>query len=60
MRTNHFTYHVNHHFIAAVRQVFTPVTSVVARMTDTHALLRAYQYKTENGGGRGGGLPWKL
>ena len=59
MRTNHFTYHVTHHFIAAVRQVFTPVTSVVARMTDTHA-LRAYQYGSENGGGRGGGLPWKL
>lgn len=59
MRTNHFTYHFTNHVITAVRQVFTPVTSVVARMTDTHA-LRAYQYKTENGGGRGGGLPWKL
>lgn len=59
MRTNHFTYHVNHHFIAAVRQVFTPVTTAYVKMTDTHA-LRAYQYRTENGEGRGGGLPWKL
>ena len=60
MITNHFTYRFTHHVIVAVRQVFTPVTSVVARMTDTHALLRAYQYGSENGGGRGGGLPWKL
>ena len=60
MITNHFTYHFTNHVITAVRQVFTPVTSVVARMTDTHALLRAYQYRTENGEGRGGGLPWKL
>ena len=59
MRTNHFTYHVNHHFIAAVRQVFTPVTTAYVKMTDTHA-LRAYQYRTEHGEGRGGGLPWKL
>lgn len=59
MKTNHFTYHVNHHFIAAVRQVFTPVTTAYVKMTDTHA-LRAYQYRTENGEGRGGGLPWKL
>ena len=59
MRTNHFTYHVNHHFIAAVRQVFTPVTTAYVKMTDTHA-LRAYQYRTEKGDGRGGGLPWKL
>ena len=59
MRTNHFTYHVNHHFIAAVRQVFTPVTTAYVKMTDTHA-LRAYQYGAENDGGRGGGLPWKL
>ena len=59
MKTNHFTYHVTHHVITAVRQVFTPVTTAYAKMTDTHA-LRAYQYGAENGEGRGGGLPWKL
>ena len=59
MKTNHFTYHFTHHVIAAIRQVFTPVTVAYAKMTDTHA-LRAYQYRTENGEGRGGGLPWKL
>lgn len=59
MMTNHFTYHFNNHVITAVRQVFTPVTTAYVKMTDTHA-LRAYQYRTENGEGRGGGLPWKL
>ena len=59
MITNHFTYHFTNHVIAAVRQVFTPVTTAYVKMTDTHA-LRAYQYRTENGEGRGGGLPWKL
>lgn len=59
MITNHFTYHFTNHVITAVRQVFTPVTTTYVKMTDTHA-LRAYQYRTENGEGRGGGLPWKL
>mgnify|MGYP003591879611 CR=1 FL=1 len=59
MITNHFTYHFTNHVITAVRQVFTPVTTAYVKMTDTHA-LRAYQYRTENGEGRGGGLPWKL
>lgn len=59
MMTNHFTYHFTNHVITAVRQVFTPVTTAYVKMTDTHA-LRAYQYRTENGEGRGGGLPWKL
>ena len=59
MRTNHFTYHFTNHVITAVRKVFTPVTTAYVKKTDTHA-LRAYQYRTENGEGRGGGLPWKL
>lgn len=55
MNHNHFT----HHITTVKLRVFTPVNRIVARVTDMHP-LDANQYKRENGGDRGGGLPWRL